>query len=162
MKLLSLKPLSHGQASHLEERGKVNIREHDPQKQEDFSYIETLDNFPSGFVSHYSTIGDAISCDAPHKRAIGFRGKFFVRCPPCQVCLWIAIGHFYRKKWGSLRCHRKHSATGVLLHLSRDRGDISVGSLSFPQEGLRLKNVWGNFRPQNPRTTVPQNRRSTS
>ena len=30
----------------------------------------------------------------------------------------------------SLRYHRKHSATGVLLHLSRDRGGISVGSPS--------------------------------
>ena len=37
-------------------------------------------------------------------------------------------------KWGcssdSLRYHRKHSATGVLLHLSHHRGGISVGSLS--------------------------------
>ena len=31
-------------------------------------------------VSHYSAIGDAISCDAPYS-AIGFRGKFFLRCP---------------------------------------------------------------------------------
>ena len=41
---------------------------------------------------------------------------------------------FYGKKWGcsgdSLRYHRKHSATGVLLHLSRDGGGVSVGSLS--------------------------------
>ena len=83
-------------------------------------------------VSHYSAIGDTISCDAPYS-AIGFRGKLFLQYPPCQVCLRIVIGHFYRKKWGcssdSLRYHRKHSATGVLLHLSRDRGGISVGSL---------------------------------
>ena len=36
------------------------------------------------------------------------------------------IGHFYGRQGGcssdSLRYHRKHSATGVLLHLSRDRG----------------------------------------
>ena len=50
--------------------------------------------------------------------------------------LWTAIGHIYGKKWecssDSLRCHRKHSATRVLPHLSRDRGGggISVGSLS--------------------------------
>ena len=66
--------------------------------------------------------------------AICFRGTFFLRCPPCQVCLWIAIGHLYGKKWGcssdSLRYLRKHSVTGVLLHLSRDRGGISVGSPS--------------------------------
>ena len=31
-------------------------------------------------VSHYSAIGDTISCDAPCS-AIGFRGKFFLRCP---------------------------------------------------------------------------------
>ena len=84
-------------------------------------------------VSHYSAIGDTISCDAPYS-AIGFRGKLFLRYPPSKACLWIAIGQFYRKKWGyssdSLRHHRKHSATGVLLHLSRDRGGISVRSLS--------------------------------
>ena len=33
-------------------------------------------------VSHYSAIGDTISCDAPYS-AICFRGKFFLRCPPC-------------------------------------------------------------------------------
>ena len=48
--------------------------------------------------------------------------------PPSKACLWIAIGRFYRKKWGcssdSLRYHRKHSATWVLLHLSRNRGGV--------------------------------------
>ena len=80
-------------------------------------------------VSHYSAIGDTISCDAPCG-AIGFRGRIFLQYPPSKSCLWIAIGHFYGKKWGcssdSLRYHRKHSAKGVLLHLSRDRG---LGSL---------------------------------
>ena len=67
-----------------------------------------------------STIGDTISCDAPYS-TIGFRGKVFLRCPPSKACLWT----------DSLRYHRKHSATGVLLHLSRDGGDgISVGLLS--------------------------------
>ena len=59
-------------------------------------------------MSHYSAIGDTISCDAPYG-AIGFRGKFFLRCPPSKACLWIAIGHFYlRKEVGSdsLRYHR--------------------------------------------------------
>ena len=68
-------------------------------------------------VSPYSAIGDTISCDAPYS-AIGFS--------PCYACLWIAIGHFQGKKWrcssDSLRYHMKHSATGVLLHLCRDRG----------------------------------------
>ena len=72
-------------------------------------------------VSHYSAISDTISCDTPYS-AIGFRGELFLR-----YCLWIAIGHFYGRKGGcssdSLRYHRKHSATGVLLHLSRDRGE---------------------------------------
>ena len=84
-----------------------------------------------GYGSCYSAIGDTISCNAPYS-ATGFRGQLFLRHPPCQVCLWTAIGHFYRKKWGcssdSLQYHRKHSATGVLLHLSRDRGAISVGT----------------------------------
>ena len=59
--------------------------------------------------------------------------------PPSKACLWIAIGHFYGKKWGCssdcLRYHRKHRASRVLLHLSSDRGGgISVGSLS--REGV--------------------------
>ena len=33
-------------------------------------------------VSHYRAIGDTILCDAPYS-AIGSRGKFFLRCPPC-------------------------------------------------------------------------------
>ena len=33
-------------------------------------------------ASHYSATGDTISWDAPYS-AIGFRGKFFLRCPPC-------------------------------------------------------------------------------
>ena len=33
-------------------------------------------------VSHYSAIGDTISCDAPYS-AIGFRGKLFLQYPPC-------------------------------------------------------------------------------
>ena len=93
-------------------------------------------------VSCYSAIGDTISCDAPYS-AIGFRGKLFLRYLPSKACLWIAIVHFYGKKWGcssdSLRCHRKHSATGVLLHLSCDKGGISVGSL---RESLH---VWNGY-----------------
>ena len=81
--------------------------------------------FMEDLVAHYSAIGDTIPCDAPYS-AIGFRGELFLRYPPCELCLGIAIGHFYGKKCGcsseSLRYHRKHSATGVLLHLSRDRG----------------------------------------
>ena len=81
--------------------------------------------FLATLVSHYSAIGDTISCDGPYS-AIGFRGKFFLRCPSYKACLWRAIGHLYGKKWecssDSLRYHREHSATGVLLHLSRDRG----------------------------------------
>ena len=69
-------------------------------------------------VSHCCAIGDTMSCDAPYS-AIGFGGKLFLRYPPSKACLWIAIGHFYGKRWGcssdSLRHHRKHSATGVYL-----------------------------------------------
>ena len=116
-----------------------------------FGKVARLEVQEMCLVSHYSAISDTISCDAPANSegrewrvgspilgpltysAIGFRAKLFLRCPPPSACLWTAIGHLYRKKWGcssdSLRHHRKHSATGVLLHLSRDRGVISVGSL---------------------------------
>ena len=76
-------------------------------------------------VSHYSATGDTSSCDALGS-AISLRGNFSLRCPLCKACLWIVIGHLYGNNWGcssdSLRYHRKHSATGVLLHLCRDRG----------------------------------------
>ena len=39
----------------------------------------------------------------------------------------------------SLRYHRKHSATGVLLHLSRDRGGISVGALTLTPHTLQIR-----------------------
>ena len=47
-------------------------------------------------VSHYSTIGDTISCDAPYS-TIGFRGKLFLRYPHSNACLWIAIGVFMER-----------------------------------------------------------------
>ena len=81
-------------------------------------------------VSHYSAIGDTISCDAPYS-TIGYGGKLFLRYPPSKACLWTAIGHLYGEKWGcssdSLRYHRKHSATGVARQVSRDRGVFRLG-----------------------------------
>ena len=51
-------------------------------------------------VSHYSAIGDVISCDASIS-AIGFRGKLFLRYPHSKACLWIAIGgHFLQREVG--------------------------------------------------------------
>ena len=77
-------------------------------------------------VSHYSVIGDTISCDAPYIRDRLQRQVFLPRYLPSKACLWIVIDHFHGKKWGcssdGLRYHRKHIATGVLLHQSRDRG----------------------------------------
>ena len=83
-------------------------------------------------VSHYSAIGDTISCDAPYS-AIGFRGKLFLRYPlarPVLECNRPLLQKEVGCSSDSLRYYRKHSATGVLLHLSRDRRGISVGSLS--------------------------------
>ena len=48
-------------------------------------------------VSHYSAIGDTISCDAPYS-AIGLRGKLFLRYPPLIL---------------SLDCDRPFSRKGV-------------------------------------------------
>ena len=48
------------------------------------------------------------------------------------------MGHLSGEKWGycgeSLRYHRKHSATGVLLHLSRDRGGYFGGDTKGQRE----------------------------
>ena len=92
-------------------------------------------------VSHYSAVGDTSSRDAPYS-AIGFRGKLLLRYSPSKACLWIAIDHLYRKKWGcssdSLRYHRKHSATGVMLHLSPDRGGY-LGRVTGTRKHTRYK-----------------------
>ena len=79
-----------------------------------------------------SAIGDTISCDAPYS-TIGFRAKFFFDAPLLVLSLLIAIGHFYlkeRKGGDSLRYRRKHSATRVLLHLSRNRGGGYFGQVT--------------------------------
>ena len=67
-------------------------------------------------VSQHSAIGDTISCDAPYG-AIGFRGKFFLRCPPPIQGLSLDCDRppLQKDSWGcssdSLRYHRKHRAT---------------------------------------------------
>ena len=50
------------------------------------------EDFGRLLVSHYSANGDTISCDG----LLGDRlqRQAFLRYPPYQVCLWIAIGHF--------------------------------------------------------------------
>ena len=82
--------------------------------------------------------GDTISCDAPYS-AIGFRGQLLLRYPPSQACLWTAVGHTYRKKWGwssdSLRYRRKDSATGVVWQVSCDGGEGYFGRVTKPQMG---------------------------
>ena len=55
---------------------------------------------PNGLVSHYSAIGDTISCDAPYS-AIGFKAKLFLRSPPCKAWLWIAIAIFMERSGGA-------------------------------------------------------------
>ena len=75
-------------------------------------------------VSHSSATADTISRDVPYS-AIGFRGKLFLRRPTLlSLSLDCDRPFLHRKKWGyssaSLRCHRKHSATGVLLQASRE------------------------------------------
>ena len=57
----------------------------------------------------------------------GLQKQVFSAMPPLLgLSLDCDRGHFFGKKWGcssdNLRYHRKHSSTGVLLHLSRDEG----------------------------------------
>ena len=53
---------------------------------------------------------------------------------------------FTDSKWGcssdSLRCHRKHSAIGVLLHLSRDRGGYFGGVTKSGGPLWHLLAIW--------------------
>ena len=67
--------------------------------------------------------------------------------PPCQACLWIAIGHLYGKKWGcssdSLRCHRKHSATFFFLLICSWSGLISeICNFLCLEEGPAELHIW--------------------
>ena len=63
---------------------------------------------------------------SPPQSAIGLRRKLFLRDPLLGLSLDCHRPLSTDSKWGcisdSLRYGRKHSATGVLLHLSRDRG----------------------------------------
>ena len=76
-------------------------------------------------MSHYSAIGDTISCDAPDS-AIGFRGKHFSAMPLLTGLSLDCDRPFLRKEGGPQQRQsaipQEHSATGVLLHLSRDGG----------------------------------------
>ena len=72
----------------------------------------------AGATPDYSAIGDTVSCDAPF-RAIGFKGKFFLRCPPSKACRWLAIGHLYRKK-GCIR-DSLHPDPPILAFLEKAR-----------------------------------------
>ena len=83
-------------------------------------------------VSHYSAIGDTISCDAPYG-AIGFKDKLFLRYPPCLACLWIAIGHFKERSGGvaAIVCDTTGNTVrqGYSYTCLAIWGGISVGSL---------------------------------
>ena len=59
----------------------------------DFMYPDQWNPVSIHLVSHYSAIGDTISCDAPYS-AIGFRGKLLLRYHTSKACLCTAIGHF--------------------------------------------------------------------
>ena len=84
-------------------------------------------------VSHYSAIGDTISCDAPYS-AIGFRGKFFLRCPPCWTCLWLRYAIFKERSGGIavIVCDATGNTVrqGYCYTCLAIGGAISVGSLS--------------------------------
>ena len=77
-----------------------------------------------GQVSHvWAMFENFVLLDATRKLAGNFGLALSVILLPSKACLWIAIGHFYGKKWGrsrdSLRSHRKHSATGVVALCDR-------------------------------------------
>ena len=50
-------------------------------------------------VSHYSAIGSTIACDAPYS-AVGFRGKFFQRCPPPRPVFGLRLAIFKTRSEG--------------------------------------------------------------
>ena len=60
-------------------------------------FLERFSLISKGLVSHYSAIGDTISCDAPQKRDL-LQRQVFSAMPPLLGLSWIAIGH--RKEVG--------------------------------------------------------------
>ena len=77
-------------------------------------------------VSHLSAIGDTISCDRPLERD-NLQKQAFSAIPPLLGLSLVCDRPFLQKEGGggssdSLRYHRKHSATGVVPHVSRDGG----------------------------------------
>ena len=65
-----------------ENREREREREREIEREREREKRERERERKKSLVSHYSALGDTISCDAPYS-AIGFRGKLFLRYPPC-------------------------------------------------------------------------------
>ena len=76
-------------------------------------------------MSHYSAIGDTISCDAPDS-AIGFGGKPFLGYPLVRSVFGLRLAIFKGSRGGvaAIVCDTTGNTVrqGLLLHLSRDSG----------------------------------------
>ena len=92
-------------------------------------------------VSHCSAIGDTVSCDGPCS-SIDFRGKLVLRYPS-KACLWIAMGHFYGKKWGvaAIVC----DTTENTVRLGYCYTCLAIGGLSVNSPALILSKKSGIF-----------------
>ena len=82
-------------------------------------------------VSHYSAIGDTISCGAPSS-AIGFRGKLCLRySPPPRPVFGLRKAIFTERSGGVAAIvydiTENTARHGVLLHLSCDKGVFRSG-----------------------------------
>ena len=84
-------------------------------------------------MSHYSAIGDTISCDAPYS-AIGLRGKLFLRYPLVRPVFGLRQAIFTERSGGvaAIACDTTGNTVrqGYCYTCLAIGGGISVGSLS--------------------------------
>ena len=83
-------------------------------------------------MSHYSAIGDTISCDAPYS-AIGFRGKLFLRYPLVRPAFGLRWAFSKERSGGvaAIVCDTTGNTVrqGYCYTCLAIGGGISVGSL---------------------------------
>ena len=88
---------------------------------------------PSVLVSHYSAIGDTISCDAPYS-AIGFRGMLLCDAPLVRPVFGLRQAIFKERSGGvaAIVCDTTGNTVrqGYCYTCLAIGGGISVGSLS--------------------------------
>ena len=118
-------------------------------------------------VSHYSAIGDTISCDAPYS-AIGFRGKFFLQYPLARSVFGLRSAIFKERSGGvaAIVCDTTGNTVrqGYCYTCLAIGGGVSVRSLrrplptlvAFQQTHNQQTHTWLNPPNRNPQAAIAE------